>query len=264
MEKENKSVKLRLMSGLVAMTLASGTYFALKPANAFATGSKIVTSTPNTKYNNVNEHKIGEYYDETTGKTYYTIEVIKNDNASRISETAIAVYKKEKQIPKKDWDLFEDENSKITKSSFWPAIVYLNTEDKQKFSINPGDVLIVPTTYEEFKSLNGEIKASGWYSNYLAKNNIHLPRKVVELPKEVVRAYVQNIYNEIYPDANVYVDDDTLRAYLRAHRANGKYVFNKEADFNYNKQYAITDWIPSPEQLETFLTPEEKEKKKSR
>ena len=202
--------------------------------------------------------------DENTGKTYYTIEVIENDNASRISETAIAVYKKEKQIPKKDWDLYEDKNTKITKSSFWPAVVYLNTENGQRFSINPGDILIVPTEYQELKELNGKVKASGWYSNYLSKNNIHPPRPLIEIPKEAVREIVQEIYDELYPEANIKVDDDTLRAYLRAHRENGRFEFNKNADLDYNKIYALTDWIPEPEELENYLTPEEKEKKKSK
>lgn len=262
MEKENKNIKLRLMSGLLAITIAGGTYFALKPTNAYATGSKIVTSEPDVKYKKYAGHKIGIFTDENTGITYYTIEVIQGDNASKLSEAIIAVYNKEKQIPEEDLKLFDKPNTKVSRSSFWPAVVYMNVEPGRNFSIIPGDILVFPTEYEKFKSINGEVKASGWYSNYVSKNNIHPPRPVIELPKEVVRRYVQGIYDEAYPEANVYVDDDILRAYLRAHRENGKFEFNRNATFDYDKQFAITDWVPTPDQLDTYLTREEKEKRR--
>ena len=36
-------------------------------------------------------------------------------------------------------------------------------------------------------------------------------------------------------------------------------MFKRDADFDYSKQFAITDWIPTPDQLDTYLTREEKE-----
>ena len=263
MNKENNRIILkRVASGLVALTISLGASFALKPTNAYATGSKIVTSTPTLKYKNVNEHKIGEYVDKETGKVYYTIKVIENDNASRLSETALAVYHKEKQIPKEEWEAFSKENTKVSKTSFWPAVVYLNTESGKRFHINPGDYIIFPTDYQEFKQLNGEVKASGWYSKYLNKYNIHPKRPLMVFPKEKARAIVQEIMDEAYPEANICVDDDTLRAWLRAHRENGKFEFSKDSELDNDEYYAITDWIPSPEQLEKYYTTEEKNKRK--
>ena len=260
MKKEKNNIKLRLISGLLTVSLAAGTAYALKPTNAYATGSKIVISTPVTKYKNYAGHKIGEYVDESTGMVYYTIEVIENDNASRISEVAIAVYNKEKQIPDEDLELFSAPNTKTSRSSFWPAVVYMNVEKGRKFRINPGDILIIPTEYSKFKALNGQVKSSGWYSRYCAANNIHQPKMTVTVPKETVRALVQNIYDELYPDANVCVDDDVLRAYLRAHSSKIKYEFNKDSELDNNTYFELTEWIPTPSELEGFYVPTQKNK----
>ena len=263
MENEKK-IRMRMMSGLLAVTLAGGTYFALKPTKAKATGSKIVTSTPTTKYKDFADHKIGEFYDENTGILYNTIEVIENDNASKLSEIIIALYNKEKQIPKEDLEVFDAENTKTSRSSFWPAVVYMNLNGRKKFRINPGDILIFPQYYSEFKDLNGRIKASGWYSRYLTANNIHPARRTMAVPKEEVRELLENIYSEKYPGEDICIDDDFLLKYLNAHSNYVKYVFRNNSRLDKEEAFGLVEWIPSLEQLETFLTPEEKEKKKIR
>ena len=250
MEKEDKKIKLRLMSGLVAVTLASGTYFALKPTNAYATGSKIVTSKPNIKYKDFADHKIGEFYDEETGILYNTIEVIENDNASKLSEIIIALYNKEKQIPKEDLEVFDAENTKTSRSSFWPAVVYMNLDGRTKFRINPGDILIFPQYYSEFKELNGRIKASGWYSRYLTANNIHPPKRTMAVPKEEVREMVEKMYSEKYPGEEICVDDDFLLKYINANNYFGKYVFKEGSRLDKEEAYGLVEWIPTVEELE--------------
>ena len=214
MENEKNSVKLRLMSGLTVVTLL-GTGVALNPTNAYATGSKIVTSKPTTKYTEWAGHKIGQFYDEETGTLYNTIEVIENDNASRISEAIIAVYNKEKQIPKADLDNFDDPNTKTSRSSFWPAVVFYNIEPGQKFHINPGDILIFPISYEKFKLFNAEVKTSRAYANYMAKNNIY-PRKVTVYidPNDAINL-VEEIVRVRYPDRVIDVDYAYAKAFFK-------------------------------------------------
>ena len=263
MENEDKKIGIRIMSGLLTVALAAGASFVLKPSEAYATGSKIVTSKPTAKYREWAGHKIGQFYDENTGITYNTIEVIENDNASRISEAIIAVYNKEKQIPKEDLALFDKENTKTSRSSFWPGVVYINTGGGMYFSINPGDILIFPERYDKFKEINGQVKASGWYSNFLAKNNIHPPKRIVQIPKELVRMLVQDIYDTKYPEYNVCVDDDTLRAYLRAHSSNIRYEFNRNTELTTEAYYELTQWVPDPEELEDFYPKEPKSKTKT-
>lgn len=252
MEKEDKKIKLRVMSGLVAVTLAGGSYFTLKPSKAYATGSKIVTSTPNIKYKDFANHKIGEFYDEETDTLYNTIEVIENDNASKLSEIIIALYNKEKQIPKEDLEIFDAENTKTSRSSFWPAVVYMNLEGRKKFRINPGDILIFPQYYSEFKELNGRIKANGWYSRYLTANNIHPAKRTMAVPKEEVRKMVEDIYSKKYPGEEICIDDDFLLKYINAHDNFGKYVFKDGSRLDKEESFGLVEWIPTLEELDDY------------
>ena len=260
MEKE-KNYKVKFISATLALTLAStGAVIVGSPKNAYAVGSKIVTSKPSIKYKNVAGHKIGEFLDENTGTLYYTVEVIENDNASRISEVIIATYNKEKQIPKEELEVFDAEDSKTKRSSFWPAVVYMNTDSGKKFRINPGDILIFPTEYEKFKELNGRVKASGWYSRYLTANKIYPPKKTYVLPKGRTMKLIQEIYTEMYPGEDICVDEDFVRNYLNAHNYNGKYVLKEEAEFTSEDLFVLTEWIPTLEELEETA----KTKKKSK
>lgn len=256
MEKENKNIRLRLMSGVLALSIAAGTAYALKPSNAYATGSKIVTSTPVTKYKDFAGHKIGTYVDETTGKEYYTIEVIENDNASKISEIAIGVYKKEKQIPKADLDAFEEENTKVSKSSFWPAVVYMNVESGRKFRIRPGDILIIPTEYEEFKSLNSQVKRSGWFANYCAKNGVYPKKIVVYIDPREAKSFVKEVVSEGYQDQCIEVSDEYVKAFYQAMSVgNVKIIFKDGAVLKGDDQYYALggDYIPSQEDVEEIF-----------
>ena len=254
MENEKNSVKLRFMSGLTAMTLLGSAAITFIPTNAFATGSKIVTSTPTTKYREWAGHKIGQFYDEETGILYNTIEVIENDNASRISEAIIAVYNKEKQIPKADLDLFDDPNTKTSRSSFWPGVVFLNIEPGESFHINPGDILIFPVNYEDFKTFTAEVKTSRAYANYMAKNNIY-PRPVTVYidPKDAI-----NIVNEIvrvrYPDRVIDVDYAYAKAFFKLKSGSDlKFTFKNGAKLDQEDNYYIFQYIPDDEAVNNKL-----------
>ena len=249
--KNENNYKIKFISAASALVLAAtGSVVVGSPKDAYAVGSKIVTSKPSLKYKNVAGHKIGEFLDEKTGTTYYTVEVVENDNASRISEVIIATYNKEKQIPKEELEVFDAEDSKTKRSSFWPAVVYMNTESGKKFSINPGDILIFPTEYEKFKALNGRVKASGWYAKYLAANKIYPKKKTYILPKNRTIELIQEIYSEMYPGKDICVDEDFVNKYLKAHDYNGKYVLKEESNLDNEEYFGLTEWIPTLEELD--------------
>lgn len=256
MEKEVKNLKKTVLSGVLALAVAVGaSSYVLIPTNAYATGSKIVTSKPTTKYT-INKHKIGEYVDESTGKVYYTVEVIAGDNASKISETIIATYRRENQIPEADIKAFNAPNTKASRSSFWPAVVYLNTEPNKQFHIHPGDILVFPTEYKEFKDTQIAIKRNGWYSNYCQKNGVYPEVIVVYIDPEDAKKHVIDVVNHSYSDECVEVTDEYVRAFYDAiGYENLVFVFKDGAELESNddRYYAYGYYVPSNEEVEKKL-----------
>ena len=154
------------------------------------------------------------------GERYNKYVVKKGDTVSHISEKICKFFGKE-----------------IT-SKYWPAIAFLNDFPK---TMKPGDIIIFPETFEELALLNSELRSIGWTARYIQGNDIYGKRK------EKQKSSIKDLLREIYGN-NVNIDEDFVYRYLNAVGLAGKYDANS-GNFTPDELFALTDWIPSLEDL---------------
>ena len=68
------------------------------------------------------------------------------------------------------------------------------------------------------------------------------------------------MYREIYHDPCLVVDDAMLDAYLKAHSYEGKFVYDKHSKLDFNEKLALTEWIPTFDELDNYMTKSHKKK----
>ena len=245
----NYSFKQKALSFATAFTLLTGTgYVVLKPEVAIASVKDF-----NVKY------------DEEKGEYVRTYTVQEGDTASKISSFLVGSFIREGEVPQEDREFFkEDENRRC---SFWPAIVkyHLDTENEKraaegkgkitKFRIQPGQIIEVPSSYEELKSFNVAVKRSGWYSNYLQANNIYPKQKKYAISKDEAERLIQEAYRYIDPEHTHELSDAEIEAYLRlVSGTNIKFTIKEDsAPLDREGQWYFYEGIPTPEEVEAEM-----------
>ena len=232
-----KNLKTRILSGLTAAGIALAGYAVTSPVNAYAAGSS----------------KYGVTYNEETGEEYNTVIVEEGDNASKISSRIVHYFMQNNEVPADDKATFNEDYN--TRAKFWPVVVFMNTEPGHKYHSRAGEKFIFPKTYEELVDMNTYLRKSGWLASYIQNNHVYPKERVLSVPKERTRRYVEEIYRVMYPDQNIIVDDAMLDAYLRSHSyGNTKFVYKKQSKLDEEERYILTEWIPTIEELDEYRT----------
>jgi len=192
-----------------------------------------------------NASTFGTYYMEETETNYNTYKVVENDNASKISAKVVSYFMKKGEVPAEDVKMFKENAD--TKCRFWPAIVntYLQTENKSKFRIHPGDVIKFPETYEELMLANIEAKKSAWYREYCSKEHY---RNYVYIDKDEAYRMIKEAKRAMNEKDSI--DDAYVEAYLK--RIGGdstKYIFKDGAKLFGDDAWAFYDYCPTSEEV---------------
>jgi len=204
-----KIKNLRVTSGLMSIIIA-GSVSVGNVSNVYAEA----TYAPTT----VIEEKVDK---KSPGFLEYT--VVAGDNASVIS----------RKITRE----FGEKPS----TEFWPVIAFLNEYPR---IINPGDVLIYPSTYERLVEFNSELKAIGWTKRYIQDNNIYHTTKEIKVPRDRIEGLLNKIYGE-----DVCIDEDFINNYLDVVGFNDKYPNGVTEVDNEVFFDLVGRWIPTLEEL---------------
>ena len=186
----DKKTKIRLMTGVMAVTMATSIAF-INPQTAYA--------ETNTKYTQRTFIEEPMEYEESQYNRYV---VKKGDNISLISQKICKYYGEEMT------------------TKYWPVLAFLNGFPR---IIQPGDIIIFPGTFEDMDSLLNSLKETGWTARYIQKNDVYGKRK-----KQVTHT-VGSLLAEIYGE-QVCVDPDFVALYLNAQGLNGKYNIDSPVD----------------------------------
>ncbi len=243
---EKESVK-RLCAYAAALILATSTVsFATRAAKAETIPTAVQSSSVETRVT----AKKGTILEEPVvidGILYRQYVVKKGDSASRISLVAVNYYIERGEVPEEDLEMFKANPD--SKKSLWPAVVYSNLNKNGRFHINPGDVVKFPATYQGLKTLNGAIKANGWFSNYCKANNVYKKKKTIYIDKEEARRMVTEVYRYLYPDENIPITDDFVESYLKLHDYSGVYVYKEGAKLGSEEKWEFYEWLPTKEEV---------------
>ena len=219
-----KEKNLRVSPKLIALLVAGGIALAPIPGTCLTNNSY----DPGTFVREVE-------MDETQEYGMYIVK--EGDNLSRISEKICSHFRKE-----------------IT-PKYWPALAFLNNYPR---IIKPGDKIIFPKTFERLVEMNDKLQELGWTSKYKQTYKVYGTKKKVPLSMEMVGVILSDIYGD-----EVCVDEDFIRLYLKVQGLDQKYYLNKAPSINPDDYFALTDWIPTIEEINEYQeTHKTKTKKK--
>lgn len=207
----DKKTKTRLLTGALVVTMATSIPF-INPKTAYA--------ATNTKYTQGTFIEEPMEYEESQYGRYV---VKKGDNISIISQKICRYYGEEMT------------------TKYWPVLAFLNGFPR---TIQPGDIIIFPGTFEDMDSLLNSLKENGWTSRYIRNNDVYGKRK-----KEVTHT-VGELLAEIYGE-QACVDPDFVALYLDAQGLHGKYNIDSPVNTT-DMLFNLTEWIPTLQELEEF------------
>ena len=215
--------KLRISPKLISLLLAGG--IALTPVAA--SGLTDNSYDPGTFVRKVDQ-------DETLEYGEYVVK--ENDNLSRISEKVCSHLRIE-----------------IT-PKYWPVLAFLNHYPRV---IKPGDIIIFPKSAERLEEMNNKLQEIGWTSKYKQTYKVYgtkWPKK--SLSMEAAAKLLYDIYGD-----KVCIDEDFIRLYLRIHGLDNKYVLTNNSKMDDDTMFALTEWIPTIDELNDY---QEKTKPKTK
>lgn len=199
-------INIRFTSAVLSLALAGGLALSA-PSEAFAEKKP-------------KQGSFIEYSVDEEGIHYNKYVVKKGDNVSRISEKVCKFFGVERS------------------TEYWPTIAFLNNFPR---TLNPGDVVVFPETFEEMALMNAQLRSIGWTARYIQGHDIYGKRK------EVHKSSIKDLLREIYGD-DVCIDEDFVYRYLAALGLAGKYDAGS-GSFTYDELFELTDWIPSLKDL---------------
>ncbi len=204
-----KENKLKITNKMLAIMVAGGITF-----------SPIVSNAINYKPGTFIELSIDE------SKLFNQYVVKEGDNASIISQKICRYFDEE-----------------VT-TKYWPAIAFLNAYPR---TINPGDIIIFPKTFERLQSLNEDLKETGWTNRYVKKNKIYKKKN----KEKISRDNIESLLYEIYGDS-VCIDEDFIHLYLEIQGLDDKYALSDNSKFVDDQLFYLTEWIPTLDELNEY------------
>ena len=210
--------KTKVMSYALALVMSTST-IALSTSEAYAEGINSQTVTTSVKPKN------GSFIDEPMEyeeSQYLRYVVEKGDNISKIS--------------RKICKYFDEEPT----TKYWPVLAFLNEFPR---TIQPGDVLIFPGTFEDVDGLWQDLNDAGWIKKYVKENNVYGSKKK---KRETVGSLIAEIYGE-----SACADPDFVSLYLEAQGLSQKYNIDSVIDGN-DMLFELTEWIPTIEELKEY------------
>ena len=198
----------------------SSAFMAIVVAGGIAVGS-ISNAYGDTKY------KQGTFISETVEDDdlhYNQYVVKKGDTLSKISIKICRYFNQEKS------------------TKYWPSIAFLNNYPR---TVNPGDIIVFPETFEKLESLNSDLRKNGWTARYIQNNRIY--EKNIRIKPKTYS--IQSLLAEIY-GKDVTIDDNFIDAYLSATGLEDKYCKEDLQAIENDVIFELTDWIPSINELD--------------
>ena len=215
-----KETKLRLLSGALAVTLATS-IFVFNPQKAYAeTGTRYTHGTFIEEPMEYEESQYGRYV------------VKQGDNASRISEKICRHF-----------------NVEIT-TKYWPVIAFLNGFPRV---IQPGDIMIFPNSIEDMDSLLNSLRETGWLARYIQKNDVYGKRKKSR------RTTVGELLTEIYGNS-VCVDPDFVQLYQETIGMGNMLTYDTPIEYSTDMLFYLTEWIPTLQEIDEFQQEREQQR----
>ena len=220
--------QIRITRKLIALLVAGGITLAPIPGSCLTNNSR----DPGTFVKNAD-------LDET--KEYGEYIVKEGDNLSKISEKVCSHLRGE------------------ISPEFWPTLAFLNNYPRV---IKPGDVIYYPKTYERLVELNNKLQELGWTSKYKQTYKVYGNTKKVGLSMEMVGKLLYDIYEDEVNKGEICIDEDFIRLYLKVQKLDNKYVLTKAKEINNDDYFALTEWVPTIEELNTYEQSQKTKKKK--
>lgn len=210
-----KDIKLRIKAGLAALLLMGGMSLTkISPVRAEgAIGETRTTSIINIPF----DFSKKEETQVEEKAPYIEYKVINGDNLSLIS--------------KKICRYFGTEET----TKYWPVLAFLNSYPR---IINPGDIIIYPSTIEKMDALLETLNNTGWIHRYAYANQVYAT------PGTQIKT-VKSVLTSIYGDI---VDDEFVIRYLNLVGLSDTYDINTIFNNPYDSS-VLADWVPTLEEL---------------